>query len=60
MPAWAGGFDNQFGRPHALIKQATATMRSVARLTHSYAGQHFGEIGPVSYTHLTLPTTSRV
>jgi hypothetical protein len=45
MPAWAGGFDNQFGRPHALIKQATATMRSVARLTHSYAGQHFGEIG---------------
>lgn len=45
MPAWAGGWDNMFGEPHSLTKQATATMRSVARLTHSYSGQHFGEIG---------------
>jgi len=45
MPAWAGGWDNQFGQPYAPMLQATATMRSVARLTHSYGGQHFGEIG---------------
>ena len=45
MPAWAGGWDNQFGQAHSLINQATATMRSVARLTQSVGGQHFGEIG---------------
>jgi len=45
MPAWAGGWDLQFGQPHALTQQATATMRSVARLTASVGGQHFGEIG---------------
>lgn len=44
MPAWAGGWDNQFGQPYALTLQATSTMRSVARLTHSVGGQHFGEI----------------
>ena len=45
MPAWAGGWDNMFGEPYALTKQATSTMRSVARLMQSYGGQHFGEIG---------------
>jgi len=45
MPSWAGGWDHQFGQPHALTMQATATMRSVARLTASVGGQHFGEIG---------------
>jgi hypothetical protein len=45
MPAWAGGWDNQFGQPYALTQQGTATMRSVARLTNSVGGQAFGEIG---------------
>ena len=45
MPAWAGGWDNMFGEPHTLTKQATATMRGVARLNASYANQAFGEIG---------------
>lgn len=45
MPAWAGGWDNQFGQPHALTMQGTATMRSVARLANSVGGQHFAEIG---------------
>lgn len=45
MPAWAGGWDHVYGAPHALTNQATATMRSVARLTNSVGGQHFGEIG---------------
>jgi len=47
MPAWAGGWDGLISNPepHALMKQGTATMRSVARLTASYGGQHFGEIG---------------
>jgi len=44
MPAWQGGWNNVFGAPHALINQATATMRSVARLTNSVGGQHFGEV----------------
>jgi len=47
MPAWAGGWDNApvTPGPHTLMKQGTATMRSVARLTASAGGQHFGEIG---------------
>lgn len=45
MPAWAGGWDNQFGQPHALTNQATSHMRNVARGNASYGGQHFGEIG---------------
>jgi hypothetical protein len=45
MPAWAGGWDHTFGEPHSLTKQANSTMRSVARLTASYGGQAFGEIG---------------
>lgn len=47
MPSWAGGWDNAPASPgsYSPMQQATATMRSVARLTHSYGGQHFGEIG---------------
>jgi len=45
MPAWAGGWDNMFGQPYALTQQATATMRSIARLTASVGGQYVGEIG---------------
>lgn len=45
MPAWAGGWDHVYGQPHALTQQATSTMRSIARLTHSVGGQHVGEIG---------------
>lgn len=44
MPAWAGGWDNVYGQPYAPILQATATMRSAARLTASVGGQHFGEV----------------
>jgi len=45
MPSWAGLWDNVYGQPYAPIQQATATMRSVARLTASVGGQYFGEIG---------------
>ena len=45
MPAWAVGWDNQFGQAYALTNQATSHMRNVARSNASYAGQHFGEIG---------------
>ena len=45
MPAWAGGWDAQFGQPYALTNQATSHMRNVARSNASYGGQHFGEIG---------------
>jgi len=45
MPSWAGGWDNQFGQAYAPIQQATATMRSIARLTASVGGQYVGEIG---------------
>jgi len=44
MPSWSGLWDNVHGAPHALIQQATATMRSIARLTNSVGGQHFGEV----------------
>jgi len=45
MPSWAGLWDNVYGQPYTPIQQATATMRSVARLTASVGGQYFGEIG---------------
>jgi len=49
MPAWAGGWDGLItgtnAAPYAPMQQATATMRSVARLTNSVGGQYFGEIG---------------
>ena len=33
---------------------------TAAMLGHGYIGSEHLLIGPVSYTHLTLPTTSRV
>lgn len=44
MPAWAGGWDNQFGEPHSLTHQFTATMRGMARLAAPVGGQHFAEV----------------
>lgn len=32
MPSWAGGWDNMFGQPYALINEPNATARGVARL----------------------------
>lgn len=44
MPAWSGLWNNVHGAAHALTLQGTATMRSIARLTNSVGGQHFGEV----------------
>jgi hypothetical protein len=42
MPAWAGGWDNQFAQPYALLNEPNATARSVARLMAPQAARGLG------------------
>jgi hypothetical protein len=68
MPAWAGGWDNVYGAPYALLNEPGAIARGVARLMASQAakslagpaaaltGQAVGSVippGSVSYAQVS-------
>jgi hypothetical protein len=71
MPAWAGGWDNMFGAPYALLNEPNATARGVARLMAPQGARGLGAAaealtgavvgtpitGAGSYTQVTAKAT---
>ena len=45
MPSWAGGWDNMFGQPYALLNEPGSTLRGIARLMAPQALRGQGAIG---------------
>jgi hypothetical protein len=41
MPAWAGGWDNMFAQPYALLNEPNATARGIARLMSPQGARMF-------------------
>jgi hypothetical protein len=44
MPSWAGGWDNTFGAPYALLNETGAAGRNLARLMHMTAQRDVGAV----------------